>query len=130
MMEKAIIVEIVWAEINAKESGKKEKKGVINLAKAGSPIQPSARLATVIPNWVAEIILSKSPRAFFNRGATLLPFLISSSTLVFLIDTNANSAATKKPFKKTSNKTNVNWIRNSTDTLYQTMEEANSGGLL
>lgn len=75
---------------------------------AGSPIHPSAREARVIPSCVAEINVSSWAIDFCTNLAGLLPFFTNTSIRVFLTATNANSEATKKPFRKTRSKTSPN----------------------
>src|ERR1051325_1678867 len=80
----------------------------------GSPIQPSASDAIVIPSWVAEM---KSVGLLIKRNAACarrLPPAARASRRVRRTDTSANSAPTKNPFAPTNNKTAANFVRNLT----------------
>src|SRR5208283_2288097 len=77
--------------------------GRIRLATYGSPIQPSARLARVIPSCVAERYASKC-EVRRRASATLLSASSIASSCVDRTLTSANSEATKNPFRKTRNR--------------------------
>lgn len=55
IMAKAMMIDMVCAVKKAASLGKNWKSGSIKWAMAGSPTHPRARLARVIPSWVAEI---------------------------------------------------------------------------
>src|ERR1700752_2717025 len=79
-------------------------------AMAGSPIQPRASDASVIPSWQEERnelrLLSNSNNHFPLR----LPAAASVSIREERTPTSANSAATKKPFAATSSKTETSFM--------------------
>src|SRR5712691_1976426 len=79
-----------------------ENNGDKSPANTGSTITPSPRLATVMPNCVAPMVVSRwrrSPRAILARRC---PLAINRSSWVWRIFTRANSAATKNPFSSTN----------------------------
>ena len=55
MTVKAMATATAWALICGQMPGSQLKAGSIRRARAGSPIQPSARLASVMPSCVAAI---------------------------------------------------------------------------
>src|ERR687893_1160636 len=68
---------------------------------AGSPTQPSAREATVIPTWQTERLESRSRSVWRTTAARVLPSCSSCTMRDSRTRTSANSAATKNPFKAT-----------------------------
>src|SRR5260370_40213988 len=82
-----------------------ENSGDKSPANTGSTNTPNPRLATVMPNCVAPMVVSRwrrSPRAIFARRC---PLAINRSSWVWRIFTRANSAATKNPFSSTNTTT-------------------------
>ena len=71
-----------------------------NGATTGSPIQPSARLATVTPNCTADNVAFIELRNWTTARAPGLDCATSCSTRVPRKLTSANSAATKKLFAR------------------------------
>ena len=74
---------------------------------AGSPNQPSAKEASVIPNWQAERYAFTLSAICAARFAPGFPSSTRSSTCDLRTRTKENSAITKKAFinkKKTTNK--------------------------
>src|SRR5438046_10631849 len=68
----------------------------------GSPTQPSARLARVMPSWVAERYASRWLRTCLTKFARRFPSSIKASSWLPRTLTTANSHATKKPLSPTS----------------------------
>ena len=77
--------------------------GYINLATAGSPIQPRPNDAKVIPNCDTDKYESKLCTKFDANLAFEVPSCTNESMRELLTFTIANSAATKKPFNNTKN---------------------------
>jgi hypothetical protein len=78
------------------------KSGFSSPANAGSPIQPSASDASVIPSWFAERYVSSRRAMPSATRARRWPRAAKCSSLDGRILTMANSAATKKALTKTS----------------------------
>ena len=55
MIAKAMIDATVWVAIVAAASGSQENPPSMSSARAGSPLQPRPREASVMPSWVAEM---------------------------------------------------------------------------
>ncbi len=72
------------------------------LARIGSPSQPSASPAIVIPSCVVAIERSRCSSDPSNSRARDWPLAASCSTRVRRTPTNENSAATNRPFTKIS----------------------------
>ena len=88
-----------------------EARGSRNEATVGSPIQPNASEARVIPSWVAEmknVGLSSSRNAAWAR---VLPAAARVSRRGRRTETRANSAATKNPLAQTKNSTANNFAK-------------------
>src|SRR5207253_8301511 len=79
-----------------------ENKGSSRCWNAGSPIQPRPRLVSVTPSWVAERKASSRRCADATALARQSPARVSSAMRVVRTRTMANSAATKKAFRRTS----------------------------
>src|SRR5256885_1184722 len=88
--------------------GNQVKSGPSSRATAGSPIQPMAREQSVTPSWDADMYWSSLSTTLAERRARALPCCASSSSCVFLMRTNAYSAATKNPFARTRAKVSPN----------------------
>ncbi len=99
---KATTVAILCAAIHAPCWGKKPNAGSISRAKVGSPTQPKARLASVMPSCVAAMASSRRSIALRTATAPTRRWLTISSTRVRRTATSANSAATKNAFNKTN----------------------------
>src|SRR5687767_2613685 len=82
------------------ENGVSSKRAI-----AGSPIQPRASEASVIPNWHAERYALRFCSSPMTRFAERLPEATRVSMREARTPTKANSAATKNPFAATSRKT-------------------------
>src|SRR5688572_5834390 len=98
MIAKAIKKEIECRQVSERRpaSGPSKSRAI-----AGSPIQPSASEASVIPSWQAdryELRFLSKPK---TRFALRLPAVASVSMREERTPTRANSAATKKPFAAT-----------------------------
>ncbi len=100
MMAKATAAVIASAARTGRPS--RIAAGSIRWAKAGSPIQPKASDASVMPSWVADRYSSRLRTSRAARLAAAEPRRASSSSRVGRTFTSANSVATKKPFKATS----------------------------
>src|SRR3984893_2874984 len=72
--------------------------GSISFSNTGSPIQPRASEASVMPNWVADKYASSFLRMRRVIRARELPAAASSAIWVGRTFTIENSAATKTPF--------------------------------
>src|SRR5204863_7587499 len=83
-------------------AGRNASEGSIVDASAGSAIQPSPRLAIVMPSWVAAMYRSGADTARRTAFALRCPSAISWSMRVLRTVTIENSAATKKPLAHTS----------------------------
>src|ERR671913_806973 len=68
---------------------------------AGSPTQPSARDATVIPTWQTERLESRSRSVSRTTEARAIPSCSNCTSRDSRTRTSANSAATKKAFRPT-----------------------------
>src|SRR5919107_5076964 len=77
------------------------KRGSMRCETAGSPTQPSARLATVMPTWHTERLESRSRSVPRTTVARVLPSCSNCTSRDSRTRTSANSAATKKPFRPT-----------------------------
>src|SRR5918997_2837983 len=80
------------------------RTGSMRCETAGSPTQPRAREATVIPTWQTERFESRSRRVSRTRPARAIPSCSSCTMRDSRTRTRANSAATKKPFRATRTK--------------------------
>ena len=76
-------------------------RGSMRCETAGSPTQPSAREATVIPTWQTERLESRSRSVSRTTVARALPSCSSCTMRDSRTRTSANSAATKKAFRPT-----------------------------
>src|SRR5499426_3158172 len=74
-------------------------------ASVDSPTAPSARLAMVMPNWLADSMASS--RSSARSTALAPPFFAAAKVSIFerRTLTSANSTATKNPFAKTRTRT-------------------------
>ena len=79
------------------------RTGSIRVAIAGSARAPMPREQIVIPSWQTAKYWSSLLLAAFTSPAEACPSSRSRSTCVPRILTKANSAATNRPFKATSN---------------------------
>src|SRR4051794_4931702 len=77
------------------------KRGLMRCETAGSPTQPRARDATVIPTWQTERLESRSRSVARAAAARALPSCSSCTRRDSRTRTSANSAATKKAFRPT-----------------------------
>ena len=103
---KASIVATVCAATQALSSGRKANSGTSSRAIDGSPTQPSARLASVMPSCVAAIASSRlSIACLHGQRRPTGDALTISSTRVRRTATRANSAATKNAFASTNSGT-------------------------
>ena len=82
-------------------------------AMAGSPTQPNAKLASVIPNWTAFRTSSRRACNFWTVRAPTRPAASNCCSRVSRTLTRENSAATKNAFAATNNNTASN--RSSTE---------------
>jgi hypothetical protein len=101
-MNKAMPREIACAEAAAQPPSD-AKDGSSKRAIAGSPIQPRASEASVMPSWFADKYEPRFWVILRARRARTSPPRTNCSSLVGRALTIANSAATKKPFASTSN---------------------------
>src|SRR5215204_2138520 len=76
-------------------------RGSMRCETAGSPTQPSARLATVIPTWHTERLESRSRSVSRTTEARATPSCSNCTSRDSRTRTSANSAATKKAFRPT-----------------------------
>src|SRR6266536_1282815 len=105
MRMKAIPIAMPWAPKFACKPKKFGRKGSNKSARAGSPIQPSASDDIVMPNWHAARLRSSFSTARARTDALLRPCATSWDTRLRRTATNENSEATKKPFARTSTRT-------------------------
>ena len=101
MMIKATTSDIVLSNSGAMVMSKISTNEIKILETIGSPIHPKARLEIVIPNCVAARYESKCVKMFLVKIADLLPACTLASNCDPLTFTIANSAATKKPLRRT-----------------------------
>ena len=101
MARKAMPIAAAWLAAADQGAGMPANRGSIRCAMVGSPTQPSARLAKVMPSWVAATASSRCSTA--NRTASAPNFFSSTScsTRVQRTVTSENSAATKKALSAT-----------------------------
>jgi hypothetical protein len=62
MQMNAMAAAMEWAAAPIQDSGRNCRRGTNRWARAGSPIHPRARLAMVMPSWVAAMKRSGSSR--------------------------------------------------------------------
>src|ERR1700716_3535230 len=89
-------------------AGSHVNAGASSAATAGSPIHPIASEQRVTPSGDAEMYWSSLSTTLAANRARALPCRASSSSWVFLMRTNAYSAATKNPFARTRSRVRPN----------------------
>ena len=99
--KRARAVAAVWMATALQVSRRNSNQGATSLAKAGSPTQPRAILASVTPSCVAAMERSSRLMARSASLAPLTPRRTISSMRVLRTDTRANSMATNKPLNAT-----------------------------
>src|SRR6266571_5728527 len=102
MSRNATAIATAWTAATPHGPGMARNAGSSRRAITGSPSQPSARLAKVIPTWAAASESSKCSTAWSRARAPNFDCFTSSSTRVQRTLTSANSAATKSAFKPTN----------------------------